>query len=82
MADPCKSELEKLFPRIAQEFMRRWRTPAFEPYCYKLIVDDRGSRKGFPASVFDEILFLYWLDMSLSNFDPRSSFASLDSSPR
>jgi hypothetical protein len=68
------SDLEKSFPRIAEEFVKRWRTPVFEPYCYKLIVDERGSRKGFPAEVFDDILFLYWMDLNLHNFDPHAAF--------
>jgi hypothetical protein len=71
------SDLERLFPRIAEEFVRRWRTPMFEPFCYKLIVDERGTRKGFPASVFDEILFLYWLDLNLSSFNPQDAFVPL-----
>ena len=71
------SELEQHFPRITEEFLKRWHTPMFEPFCYQLIVDERGNRKGFPAAVFDEILTLYWLDLNLSNFDPQATFVSL-----
>ena len=49
----------------------------FEPYCYQLIVDERGSRKGFPAESFAEILTLYWLDLNLTNFNPQSAFVPL-----
>lgn len=72
------SELERQFPRIAEEFVKRWHTPVFEPYCNKLIVDERGVRKGFPQAVFDEILMLYWLDLNLNNFDPQTTFLSKD----
>ncbi len=77
MSAAFESELERQFPRIAEEFVRRWRTPVFEPYCYKLIVDERGTRKGFPAAVFDEILTLYWLDLNLATFDPKRASVSL-----
>ena len=76
------SELEQHFPRIAEEFVKRWHTPMFEPFCYQLIVDERGNRKGFPALVFDEILALYWLDLNLTNFDPQSNFIPLSQNTR
>jgi hypothetical protein len=76
------SELEQHFPRIAEEFVKRWHTPMFEPFCYQLIVDERGNRKGFPAPVFDEILALYWLDLNLTNFDPQTNFIPLSQSTR
>ena len=72
------SALEQQFPRILEEFVKRWHTPVFEPFCNKLIVDERGARKGFPQDVFDEILMLYWLDMNLNNFDPQTTFLSPD----
>ena len=72
------SALEQQLPRIAEEFIKRWHTPVFEPYCNKLIVDERGARKGFPQEVFDEILMLYWLDLNLNSFDPQSTFLSAD----
>lgn len=71
------SDLELQFPRITEEFVKRWHTPMFEPFCYQLIVDERGNRKGFPAEVFAEILTLYWLDLNLTNFDPQSTFVPL-----
>lgn len=74
------SALEKQFPRIAEEFVRRWHTPTFEPYCYKLIVDERGTRKGFPNEVFEEILLLYWLDLNLTNFDNNAGTVPLRAS--
>jgi hypothetical protein len=76
------SELEKHFPRIAEDFVKRWRTPVFEPFCYKLIVDERGTRKGFPADVFEEILFLYWLDLNLINFNLQDAFVPLRETAR
>ncbi len=80
--DTYLSELERLYPRIAEEFVKRWRTPMFEPYCYQLIVDERGNRKGFPSAVFDEILSLYWLELNLTNFDPQATFVSLTQNNR
>ncbi len=80
--DTHLSELEKNFPRIVEEFVKRWHTPMFEPYCYQLIVDERGSRKGFPAEAFAEILTLYWLDLNLTNFNPQSAFVPLSQNQR
>ena len=80
--DTYLSELERLYPRIAEEFVKRWRTPMFEPYCYQLIVDERGNRKGFPSAVYDENLSLYWLELNLTNFDPQASFVSLTQNNR
>lgn len=80
--DAYLSELEQHFPRIAEEFVKRWHTPMFEPFCYQLIVDERGNRKGFPADVFAEILALYWLDLNLTNFDPQSAFVPLSQSQK
>jgi hypothetical protein len=83
MADNAQlSDLERHFPRIAEEFVKRWHTPMFEPFCYQLIVDERGNRKGFPAEVFAEILALYWLDLNLANFNPQSAFVPLSQDTR
>lgn len=58
------SEIENRFPHLARNITLRWGCPAFVAYIYKLIVDDRGGRQGFPTEVLDEILFLHHLHVT------------------
>ena len=44
------------FPRIAETIRRDWGKRALDDYFAKLVVDDRGSRQGFPADVLTAIL--------------------------
>jgi hypothetical protein len=44
------------FPRIAETIRRDWGKRALDDYFAKLVVDDRGSRQGFPPDVLTAIL--------------------------
>lgn len=50
--------LKAEFPRIHQQLVPLWGTPAGETYLDSLIVDDRGNRQGFPADVMRGLLVL------------------------
>lgn len=53
------SDLEKQFPRIAQQITLMWGAPDFPKFLSSLMIDDRGDRKGFPKEVLEEMLFLH-----------------------
>jgi|APDOM4702015248_1054824.scaffolds.fasta_scaffold209310_2 hypothetical protein len=74
MSEEYTSELEKHYPRIMNELLSRWGSPRFEPYANQLIIDERGSRKGFSPEVIAELLFLYALDMFARDFDTQQAF--------
>lgn len=58
-SDVRPRELARQFPRIANRLCELWRRPAqCDAYVKKLIVDDRGSRKGFPPAVANELATL------------------------
>ena len=44
------------FPRIAETIRKDWGKRALDDYFAKLVVDDRGSRQGFPPDVLTAIL--------------------------
>jgi len=47
------------FPRIANLLAQSWHDPAaFREYMFDLLIDRRGSRKGFPRDVRSELLRL------------------------
>ena len=46
----------RAFPRIAQTIRQDWGKRALDDYFAKLVVDDRGSRQGFPPDVLTAIL--------------------------
>lgn len=54
----CLSALEEKFPRIVANIVRLWGQPAMDTYLYKLTIDERGGRLGFPSDVFQDILML------------------------
>jgi hypothetical protein len=48
--------LARQFPRIANRLWEMWKRPAqCDAYFKKLIVDERGGRKGFPPEVAAEL---------------------------
>jgi len=51
--------LARQFPRIANKLCELWKRPAqCDVYLKKLIIDDRGTRKGFPPEVAKELSVL------------------------
>jgi hypothetical protein len=46
------------FPRVAQAIFDLWGSPECDTYLTRLIIDDRGSRAGFPAEVLRALLDL------------------------
>jgi hypothetical protein len=58
-ADVRPRELARQFPRIANKLCELWKRPAqCDVYLKKLIMDDRGARKGFPPEVAKELSVL------------------------
>lgn len=53
-----RAALEGMHPRLIRNLTGTWRTPEGCAYLKKLIIDDRGSREGFPAEVMSELLLL------------------------
>jgi hypothetical protein len=52
-------DLARYFPRITNELARSWDRPAAcMRYLEQLLLDNRGSRQGFPMSVAREIMTL------------------------
>jgi uncharacterized protein len=50
--------LEKGFPRIFSKIAAIWGTDKANEYFIELLVDKRGTRKGFPQKIAEEIFFL------------------------
>jgi len=48
--------IERAFPRIAATIRDQWGKRALDDYFSKLVVDDRGSRQGFPPDVLSAIM--------------------------
>ena len=48
--------IERGFPRIAEKIREMWGKRALDDYFAKLVVDERGSRQGFPLEVLSAIL--------------------------
>ncbi|MCW5623611.1 MAG: hypothetical protein KIT73_02710, partial [Burkholderiales bacterium] len=53
----ARAALEDM-PRIMDRIVEYWESGAADPYMTRLIIDDRGDRKGFSMEVMDELLFL------------------------
>jgi len=54
--DVCPVELTRQFPRIANRLRHLWRQVArCEEYLDALLVDRRGTRKGFPPKISEEL---------------------------
>lgn len=50
--------IERRFPHIVHELLKRWHSGDIDAYMDSLLIDTRGNRKGFPADVLDELIFL------------------------
>jgi hypothetical protein len=48
--------IERNFPRIAATIRERWGKRSLDDYFAKLVVDDRGTRQGFPVEVLAAIM--------------------------
>jgi len=48
--------IERQFPRIAATIRDQWGKRSLDDYFAKLVVDDRGSRQGFPPDVLVAIM--------------------------
>ena len=51
------SALEE-YPRICARVQQLWGTAECEAYLNTLVIDTRGNRKGFPAPMMEELLYL------------------------
>jgi hypothetical protein len=50
------------YPHLLQPLCTLWGHPEFDRYVNRLLVDERGGRKGFSAEVVEELLFLAQLN--------------------
>jgi hypothetical protein len=50
------------YPHLLQPLCTLWGHPEFDRYVNRLMVDDRGGRKGFSPEVVEELLFLAQLN--------------------
>lgn len=57
--------LAKQFPRVLDNIAKLWGSDGANEYFIELLVDRRGSRKGFPQKIAEEIFFLSELHTSL-----------------
>ena len=48
--------IERGFPRIAEKIRELWGKRALDDYFAELVIDERGSRQGFPPEVLSAIL--------------------------
>ena len=46
------------YPRICARVQQLWGTAGCEAYLNTLVIDTRGNRKGFPAPMMEELLYL------------------------
>jgi hypothetical protein len=46
------------YPRICAQVQQLWGSPECEAYINTLVIDTRGSRKGFPPPMMEELLYL------------------------
>jgi hypothetical protein len=46
------------FPHVVQTLVLTWGYPECEAYLARLVVDERGGRRGFSMDAMDELLFL------------------------
>ena len=50
--------VEQAFQRIAEGLVGVWGTAQFDDFMQKLLIDERGDRKGFPSEVAEALLRL------------------------
>lgn len=63
-------------PHLLQPLCTLWGHPEFDRYVNRLLVDDRGGRKGFSAEVVEELLFLAQLNYQFfPTWCPRDPWA-------
>jgi hypothetical protein len=64
------------YPHLLQPLCTLWGHPEFERFVTRLIVDERGGRKGFAADVIEELLFLAQLNHEFCpSWGPRDPWA-------
>ena len=57
--DKFPSGLANRYPRLLQQILAKWDHPKeMSEYFNELVVDQRGTRQGFPSEVLQEILFV------------------------
>lgn len=62
-----------MFNRIADTIEYLWGSEELNKYLNSLIIDSRGTRKGFPHSVFDALIDLYHIHESESGINNAPS---------
>lgn len=69
--DVYRSELESHYPRVMQAIQALWGHDELTKYFETLMMDDRGDREGFPASVWEEIYLLEKIHQQVLPFSQR-----------
>jgi len=62
------SVIQQHFERIAQSINQFWGSEHFDSYIEKLLIDERGSRQGFPPEVAEALLRLSRLHVERFGF--------------
>jgi hypothetical protein len=63
--DPYQTTLERDYQRVLIAIQSMWGYPELNVYFYKLTMDDRGQRAGFPQDVWDDIDLLWSLHQTI-----------------
>jgi hypothetical protein len=64
------------YPHLLQPLCTLWGHPEFDRFVTRLIVDERGGRKGFAADAIEELLFLAQLNHEFCpSWGPRDPWA-------
>jgi hypothetical protein len=64
-ADLYRSALEKDFPHVLETIQTMWGYRELNAYFRKLTLNERGSRDGFPAEVWEDINMLWQLHQKI-----------------
>jgi len=62
--------LEESYPHLLSRIITLWGEPELVSFLHKLIVDDRGSRQGFPFEVMSELMTLSALVQAPQDEEP------------
>lgn len=63
--DPYLTTLERDYQRVLTAIQSMWGYPELNTYFYKLTMDDRGRRTGFPQDVWEDIHMLWSLHQTI-----------------
>lgn len=73
------SGIETHYPHMVVGLLKAWPNSVdTDRYLNSILVDDRDSRQGLPAEIFDELMFLSELNWRRMHFNERGVQISAD----